>query len=529
MAPDQDYFFVCECPKEARSSCCREIFYKEHDGKRYCVLHYPDVNKARDFEQAMLRKYYSRDYDFRAAYFPAHISFYQGEFFEDADFSDAIFNGQVNFWNNTFHKKAQFSRAAFTCYTTFKGAKFLGEAEFGKATFNDTTYFEEAQFAKEASFMKTTFNAFAYFAEAVFQDKVHFLWTKFTTNSYFNLTQFCDIAQFSGTQFGGDARFGGSVFKANVYLNGIEFKERAVFTNVTFCAVAKFNGSLFTSDANFSKAFFKEDSFGTFINSIFEDRLRFAETTFENRSALNFTLATFQKPERVYFSRVQLHPYWFLYIDPRKFTFTKVKWCNVRSYRTIRREVEELTNRGAEDPYHLLAITCRQLATNAEENDRYGEAADLRFLGMELQRRETWQNLKSNPWEWNSWKNIGVLRWLYGLASGYGERVGQAAAVLLSLLLVFAFVYYFWQRDGQWWKPSQNSQITNSTRPIPSSDTARLGLRDCVIYSAYVMALQKPEPLPANRRAKTIVFIETILGPLQATLLVLAIRRKFMQ
>lgn len=43
------------------------------------------------------------------------------------------------------------------------------------------------------------------------------------------------------------------------------------------------------------------------------------------------------------------------------------------------------------------------------------------------------------------------------------------------------------------------------------------------------MALQKPEPLPANRRAKALVLFEIILGPLQAALLALAIRRKFMR
>ena len=43
------------------------------------------------------------------------------------------------------------------------------------------------------------------------------------------------------------------------------------------------------------------------------------------------------------------------------------------------------------------------------------------------------------------------------------------------------------------------------------------------------MTLQKPEPLPANKRAKTLVLLETVLGPVQAALLALAIRRKFMR
>jgi hypothetical protein len=44
-----------------------------------------------------------------------------------------------------------------------------------------------------------------------------------------------------------------------------------------------------------------------------------------------------------------------------------------------------------------------------------------------------------------------------------------------------------------------------------------------------VMAFQKPEPRPATTIAHWVVLLETILGPVQAALLLLAIRRKFMR
>jgi len=50
-----------------------------------------------------------------------------------------------------------------------------------------------------------------------------------------------------------------------------------------------------------------------------------------------------------------------------------------------------------------------------------------------------------------------------------------------------------------------------------------------MVYSVGVILFQKPEPLPANKRAKFLVYLETVLGPLQAALLALAIRRKFMR
>lgn len=48
-------------------------------------------------------------------------------------------------------------------------------------------------------------------------------------------------------------------------------------------------------------------------------------------------------------------------------------------------------------------------------------------------------------------------------------------------------------------------------------------------YSLAVISLQKPEPKPLTGTAQTLVLLETILGPVQAALLALAIRRKFMR
>ena len=54
-------------------------------------------------------------------------------------------------------------------------------------------------------------------------------------------------------------------------------------------------------------------------------------------------------------------------------------------------------------------------------------------------------------------------------------------------------------------------------------------LAQSLSYSASVMILQKPDLRPATIAAHTLVIVETILGPLQAALLALAIRRKFMR
>ena len=166
----------------------------------------------------------------------------------------------------------------------------------------------------------------------------------------------------------------------------------------------------------------------------------------------------------------------------------------------------------------MLAIACRQLAVNAEENHRYEEASKFRYAAMDTRRREPWRRFAL-------WR----LSWWYWLASGYGEHVWQAAFVLLILWLLFAGTFFVGQRYGQWWRSSQPTASTTAGSVAADRAPTLLGFRDAMVYSAGVMTLQKPDPQPANRRAKTLVLLETVLGPLQAALLALAIRRKFMR
>lgn len=49
------------------------------------------------------------------------------------------------------------------------------------------------------------------------------------------------------------------------------------------------------------------------------------------------------------------------------------------------------------------------------------------------------------------------------------------------------------------------------------------------VHSLYVAALQRPEPKAHDTRTKLFVILETIFALLQAALLALAIRRKFMR
>jgi hypothetical protein len=92
---------------------------------------------------------------------------------------------------------------------------------------------------------------------------------------------------------------------------------------------------------------------------------------------------------------------------------------------------QEIGDLGEKDcPLRLLAIACRNLAVNAEENHRYEEASRFRYMAMEARRRENWRGFV--PWK---------LSWWYWLASGYGERVLKAFLVLLGIWFVAGLLY----------------------------------------------------------------------------------------
>lgn len=166
----------------------------------------------------------------------------------------------------------------------------------------------------------------------------------------------------------------------------------------------------------------------------------------------------------------------------------------------------------------LLAITCRQLAGNAEENHRYEEASKLRYWAMDVRRLEAWRGFAF-------WK----LSWWYWLASGYGERTIRALVVFVAILLVFASLYRLPAPIRcaapeaanrtyciEWATTADNNEFFNS-------------FSNSAVYTIETITLQKPEPRPKSSAARLAVTLCTILGPLQAALLALAVRRKFMR
>jgi hypothetical protein len=490
-----DAAFVCDCDAWARLACEGLSFFKAHEGKRYCVLHYPGQDKVAAFNKALEIKLDTEDFDFRGVWFPAEVSFAKVTFGADAYFTRAQFSAT-----------ADFSEAQFGTITDFSDTRFDADANFYNTQFGGIAYFLNTHFSAEANFFGAQFQGDAYL-HAQFSVDANFGYTQFSAAAYFGGVQINGVAYFRGAQFNGTVIFNYAVFNATV-----NFLETRFFAKVS----PRSDSQSGDNEATVAGDAFKADAEAVNVSfnvAIFKDVLSFKENVFAERLLMSFDAAIFEKPQRVTFHSTSLRPHWFINVDTRKFEFINVDW-NWRDI-SIKQEIKRIPATGVLQAHRLLAIACRNLAVNAEENHRYEEASRFRYMAMDARRLERWRGFA-----------FWTLGWWYWLASGYGERMGRALLVLLGILVLFAALYMGlgfsnWETKAATEKAAVESQ-RKETGGWPQ-------LSGALLYSANVMTLQKPEPRPATNWAQTFVMLETILGPVQAALLALAIRRKFMR
>lgn len=454
-----------------RTACAGNSVYERVKGKAYCVLHFPQKKSQADFENAVQKKLDSKDYDFSGVYFPDSANFGGYRFEKKAIFVNCVFESDVSFDESTFDGGVSFLAAHFNSRLSFSRVKVKSLANFAESTFEEFADFSATEFSLGAEFRDCVFSGPAVFA------------TEFGRNTDFSAVNFCEWAEF----------------------NDSEFKDGATFIGTTFSKLADFTNTTFDGDLAFDLA-------------IFSDAARFGKPdggreVFGDNAHLSFANAQIDNPQRFLFHSVKLKPGWFFNVDSRKFDFTNVSWFAI----------------GIEDNYvpfgqahKLLRITYRQLAVNAEENHRYREASDFRYLAMDVHRYE-----RTKPGQF-PWRKVAFweLTWWYWLASGYGERAFRAFIGLLGIWLLFAMMF----TQVGFVAPEKNS-ANDSERTQSNHETSGrpLAFPRAVTYAAAVMTLQKPEPKPQTNTAQAAVLLATVLGPLQAALLALAIRRKFIR
>lgn len=153
ISPVELASFACACPQQVRTACTGESFYKEINGKKYCVLHYPGEDKYDDFKQAFQRKLEAKKFDFRGIWFP----------------SDTVFR------NFHFTSSVNFREAVFTSKVDFSYAEFYGKVDFRHAVFHGDALFHVTHFKSDVSFRLVRFNSKADFSSAMFDNYVRFI------------------------------------------------------------------------------------------------------------------------------------------------------------------------------------------------------------------------------------------------------------------------------------------------------------------------------------------------------------------
>ncbi len=496
--------FVCECNKKFHSACKGLGFYQEVDGKKYCVLHCPTLHKKEEFDFVLERKLNAFDFDFQGVYFPSDVNFKSFPFISDAIFAGARFVGDADFSDATFTQGAYFSSATFTGQADFRATNFNGKTyfhatnfqgemnEFYKATFSDVAFFDQVNFSGEVFFHASIFQDDAYFDQARFNKKAGFSEVSFNKRANYSLAIFSESANFTYAKFYGETHF-----------TDAQFGSEANFSLARFCGLVEFPCAKFNSTVYFNHA-------------RLETELRFVGSAhniiFAEMASLDLQRVQFSKPEQILFHSVKLRPHWFINVDSRKFEFTNIDWGKT----TVIDDLKALES--VENRHHLLSIAYRQLATNYEENNRYDKAADFRYASMNALRLEY-------KWKKASWWLDGA----YWLVSGYSERIQRAFMWLLGLLLVFSFLYTQVGFENK--AASEVTPIVQEMMPTspPPKELPLPAFRDGLTYALSAALFQRPEPKAYTFWAKTCVSLEMIFVPLQAALLALAIRRRFMR
>lgn len=399
---------------------------------------------------------------------------------EKTDFRYVYFPNDIFFTSHYLSQDVE-QKKIFNTELNFNNAVFCEEVNFF-ATFKNKVSFDYAVFKKKVSFSSSTFKADVSFLYVEFTDKLYFVSTKIGENS--NI-------KFSNAIFKESAKF----WIQNSIINGIIHLDHTVIEGfVIFQSIE--NHGMFEGD----------------------------------NSRLNLRYAQTQGNGRLIFDKAILYPNWFIDTDARKFIFVNPNWKNVNckpSVNNVYSELEILRKRRFLNPQPVFKITCRHLAENAENNNRFEEASNFRRMAFEteyLERKDkiiNWWNknyscseVVPNFGDWLKAIPYDFAHFAYRFSSFYGESSVRAFIVLFAIIVFAAFLYF----------------IPLSQFPVANKETFRsLDFLESIFYSLRVMVLQRPEPFPSNTFGKAVLALESVIAPVQLALLALAIRRKFMR
>jgi uncharacterized protein YjbI with pentapeptide repeats len=304
------------------------------------------------------------------------------------------------------------------------------------------------------------------------------------------------------------------------------------FTGATFQRSVVFDKAYIHS-LNLSEAYFEEDAELKFKDSFCNGKINLDKSVFEGKlfinglegeffnlpdNALSLKDARFDKPQNINFRSVRLRPHYFVDVDATKFTFHDCDWKDENGNElNINDEIAKC------EKNKTLAQVCNQLAVNYEEARLFEDSSYFRYTAMEAKRLDN-----------EGWRQYGNLYWFYKQTSEYGESWSWALGVLLALLIGFGVLFSlpFSTFDyGEQKTTKANDEVEQLIYQTASYGERyrSMTLQDGMVHSLSVATFQRPEPKAYGFWTKLLVALEVILAPLQAALLALAIRRKFMR
>lgn len=493
--------------------------FDDEDGRR-CVFHATRTAKNRRLGEAIAEKLERGHYIFFGTIFTAPVDLRDCRFATLCDFRNCVFEEEASFENASFDVMCDFASATFKSRVSFKGARFTSEDRLaGIPQIEDVSIlndFRFVQFWDIANFDFTEFNADVDFAESMFNrsgDKYANERLVKEGETSFLECEFRGGAIFKGCEFGNRLglwdpshwiSFRGSTFHSSAVFRSAHFNLCVGFEDATFKGVADFRDT--TARLHLS-----------FDNGSFETYAKFSGATKDREAwrgqTLSFQGVNLQQPGKVSFTSLSLDPAAFVNTPLKDLHFVNIKWSRknfawdwsrVKDFRFWRSEAKQRRTE-----YQFLSTAYRGVAKNAEENDKYHEASQFRYTASEIER--------IGP-RW--YGRFTPLSWAYKWSSRYGEVWWWAALVLLGIIAAFT-VYYnfaFFEICPKGFTPAVGCVVRTMTIPEAIHQSLMTGALQTVEYRKTIHPAQD-----------LMILLEKIFVPIQAALLLLAIRRKYMR
>jgi Pentapeptide repeats (9 copies) len=386
--------FECAVDFQARHACREEPFYREHGGKRFCILHCPIDDKGEAFAAAVGRVLDRQEWNFNSVWFPDAIeSFQHRKVQTGVDFRRAIFRKDVDFTDTKFESEVHFDGARFCEVAKFDGARFAA------------VYFNGVKFANDASFRGAQFASDVGFYEV-------------TTEGELDL---------SHANFGKE----GLVTFRNPSIKHLVFRDATLAGKIEFSG--KGHNIPLVTNLHFWNANIATPESVTFktcqlrpewLVTVDPAHFRFLDVHWDITPVLKAL-------EVGHFHEMG---------TPGPDTLSAV-------YRALAANAEEHQRFDEASRFRyaaLDALRLRAIAAAAEEYRRSDKASRFRYAALRLRR----------PRGWGIWD----VHWWYWALSGYGERAGRALAVLLTIWVVFAGLYTLPRVGFQRWEVRPTSE-----------------------------------------------------------------------